>query len=221
MKTRRIRALSILVVIFGLLLPSIGITKHSNKDYAPEPKYSELLDIPITLSNCLGVKIVEWKTSKHDVKGTGFSETNIAHINELCLLAITKYPEFIKLKFNEDISASVSVTVSVLPADITKDGMDFRNLNDIKFGFSKVWKDCCYWGFYMHKINHFFIRNDVTIGSSHMLNSNFKRTFLHEFCHAQNALSGIKSKFLNNSDEEDEKFVREYLVFIGVNPDAD
>ena len=213
------RFLQIASILF--LIPAIAIADTNNSDYSPLPKKNEILETPIHFDGCSQFIIVEWKSSSYSLENTTNSPQNLVYFNSLCKIALEKYPEFIKKKFGEDVSPEIRVNVSVLPANIAHDGKEFRNLNDMTYRFSSEWKgECCFWGFYSHKLNHLFIRNDVSIGSgsSIQLNDKFKRTFLHEFCHAQIDQSGIKAKFLHNSNEEDEKLVIEYITYLGMNP---
>jgi hypothetical protein len=141
----------------------------------------------------------------------------------VCENVFSKYPDFIKRKFDIVPSTSIKIYFSFLPANQLIDGKEYRNLNDNKFRFSKyrAKDDCCLWGQYITRHKWIFIRNDAVYYKEGKLiiNKFFTRTLAHEITHALNHQSGVKDKYLNSSTIEDEILVEEFLKYAGYSQD--
>ena len=189
----------------GTALATFGIPSFDAKgdtrrftaeDRLPIARGPDLLAEPITLPDCPGLVIREWRSSPYALQQTTPSDAARRTLNELCKLANERYPVFIEQTYGGDRpSFAIDVQAFIMPANSDKDGKLFRNLNDGVFRFKSLFSDCCYWGFYAYKINLLFLRNDVLAmdKATGELKPNkfFRRTFLHEYAHVQNKQSGV------------------------------
>lgn len=204
--------LSILFLIQPVTNPAIEIF----------PMKTEELKEKVILPNCNDSVIVEWKASKN-IEHTKFSNIQKNIILTICEDVFTKYPIFIKKKFDIVPTTDIKMNFSFLPANQLIDGKEFRNLNDNKFRFSKhrPKDDCCLWGQYFTRHKWIFVRNDAVYykEGKFIINKFFTRTVAHEITHALNHQSGVKNKYLNSSTIEDENLVEEFLKYAGYSQD--
>lgn len=184
----------------------------SNKDsiYDIKPWQSEKLANPIELSNCPGIKIVEWRPAP-SVKSTDL-------LNKTCLKIFSKYSGFLKSQkiFYDGNFDNFHLDISLIPVSD-----EFRNLNDHIFRFrdrvktydneGKVDK---IWGYtdFRNKIS--FVRSDITTEKG-QVNHKVLIVFAHEMYHALSNQLGINGKYHYNP-KIDEEMAKKFTVYLGL-----
>ena len=206
----------VVLFVFLTLFPSVS---YAN-EYSMGPLPSELLKRPIKLSGkCKNIKIIEWRGTVGERSLTTPSKLAIKTLDVVCNYTLEKFPEFIRKRnlFSVNPKKSLSTSICLMPYKKGRQGLNFRNLNDQEYRFSRrssaLGGDSLYWGFFSRSFNDIYIRNDVLSKTS--INKGFMHTFAHELFHALTYHYRIWHALPGDKDREDEKLARDFTAFIG------
>jgi len=170
-----------------------------------KPLPSELLAPQVKLNNhCDKVTIVEWRGTSNTLPLTTPSKKAIKVIDDICNLALSKFPEFARKKnLKPDMSVTFKAKVALMPASIYNEGLNYRNLNDIKYRFAnRDRQEVKYiWGLGAES-GYLYVRNDV-LSNKNTANRRFEIIFAHELFHM---ISFQYNIFDKHSDIEEEKY---------------
>lgn len=174
---------------------------------------NEALPNPISLSNCRGVRIIEWHGN--------IKSPAIQVIDETCKLA-TRHFESYAVARGFDIPLNFSYqfiwSLAILPYDT-----DYRHLNDVKFRFfsryPKYYPDGSVYmmpGYTSYINRETFIFNEI-LTSSGRPNERFITILAHEFAHALSFHYGIFAGFKgNNRVAAEENFAVGFTEYLGL-----
>lgn len=195
----------------------ISIAAHSEGTPVALPRVAERLPQTISMSECSGVRIVEWRGTPQ-WSFTNKSDDGIRVIEKACKLAYSRYPSFLikkNLSFTEE---PFLIDVALMPANTLVDGKFPRNLNDTSGRFKTVQPNCCSWGIYDAPTSFLFLRNDPIYIHDEVTSTNkyFVRTFLHEFAHVMNHKWHVKERNFPNNDVRDEELAEEWVSYLGI-----
>jgi hypothetical protein len=187
------------------------------------PRVSERLGKPIWVPHCR-MWLVEWRPTPTLGAETTASEQAEAVIDGTCKEAFERYDAFLRSKGLPRLRSSPDVmpSISLLPANVLRDGKAERALNDLG-RFAAVAPGCCYWGLYVDGIRHLFLRNDPLVedsrGALHT-NPRFVRTLTHEISHVLSARLGVWD-MVGYDRQRDENLAEEFVAFMGMRFPAD
>lgn len=190
------------------------------------PFHSELLNPAIELSDCPGIRIVEWKPTPGSEGKTSPSPDGVAVINRICKRAVAGFAPFLKkrgLAAAPDRCWKMNVSVSLLPGDLRNQGADYRNLNDSTFRFADRSKTydatgevIAIWGYHQRRDGHIFVANDP-LGEDGKKNDRFVTVLAHEIFHLCSYTSGLFDKLDGDKSAADEKLARDFTRdFLGI-----
>lgn len=185
------------------------------------PLESELLSQPITLADCPGVKIIEWRPTPFKNE-TNINEKSIKVASKVCALAIKNFIPFVRsINRYAFQTGELKQSLCLMPAD-DSDGTKARNLNDIKFRFANrpktfgrrgVIRDV--WGYTEYATNNIYLRNDPLVIEynfvngqpviSYKVNPDFITVLAHEFFHAMSYQWGLYEthEYINKAVEDE------------------
>lgn len=203
----------------------IAVTFLSSSVYAEGmlPTEAEKLSEPIKLQQeCKKIAIIEWKESLAYQNSSQNCSLAIQTIQKTCVKAVKYFPIFVKkYNFIPD-KQDYSFTISLLPANIKRDGADKRNLNDIEGRFadrSKTYDDngnpFPIWGYHQRAASHIYLRNDVLLDDGITPNPGFLMVFTHELFHGMSYTSGFFDMH-EDKDLDDEMMADEFTVEMGL-----
>lgn len=210
------------IILCSFLFFSIFIKSASAEEIKPvhEPLPSELLKNPIALK-CDAIKIDEWRPDSHYPQFTSMTPEGIAALNTYCLLAIKKYPDFLKELGGFIFTVRpIEMNITLAPANKYLDGLLPRNLNDNSGRIKFVSPECCIWGSWFTSTKRLFLRNDPVYfaggnPNKPFRNKHWERTFLHEMAHIMNDFYGVFRTFPPLSVYDDEKLAEEFVTWLG------
>jgi len=199
----------------GAAAPPIGGLPPPPPVALPLP--SERLAQPILLSDCPGLRIVEWRPSK-DFSYTAPSDEGQKVIAKACKTAFARYPEFLRSKNMQFRKEAFSVSVSMIPANNIGDGKDPRNMNDVDGRMRVTQPNCCSWGIFDAPLSFLFLRNDPINFSAgkNVPNKYFVRTFLHELAHIFNSKWHVKEVYFPYTMSADEELAEDWIEYLGI-----
>lgn len=183
------------------------------------PLEMERLAQPIVVTDCPGLRIVEWRPSSwFPGVNTARSDDGVRVIVKSCKAAFARYPEFLrsrKLAFTEQ---SFSVDMALMPANTVADGKDARNLNDLNGRFQVVSPNVTSWGVYDSPLSVLFLRNDpiYKVDGKVVPNKYFVRTFVHELAHVLNDKWGVKARYFPHTPADDEALAEAWVSYLGI-----
>lgn len=182
------------------------------------PRVSERLGKPVWVPHCR-MWLVEWRPTPTLGAETTASEQAEAVIDGTCKEAFERYDAFLRSKGLPRLRSSPDVmpSVSLLPANVLRDGKAERALNNLG-RFEAVAPGCCYWGLYVDGIRHLFLRNDPLVKDSHgalQTNTRFVRTLTHEISHILSARLGVWD-VVGYDRQRDENLAEEFVAFMGM-----
>lgn len=188
------------------------------------PWRSERLPVAISLSDCSGVKIIEWRGSKGYERSSTPSETSVNALNQICARARANFFKFIHSKGYVALSLDgFHQDVCLMPADIHRDGRLARNLNDVTFRFKN--RDdkeftpngqlYSIWGYTNYNKDTMFMWSMV-LNENSSVNQKFATIFSHELFHAMSHYSKLYLNYRGSSAEQDEKMAQEFTQYLGL-----
>lgn len=189
-------------------------TKFISAHMSPLP--NELLSESILLSNCKGIKIIEWR------KGSQSSKA-IEIIDKTCKLSVDKFLSYANQKDYTYNIPNIKFTQSIclMPFKISDDGSDYRNLNDYIFRFKerklplKNGIPVAVLAWTSHQNKEIYIRNDVLLENG-SVNDRFVTVFAHEMAHAMSFFYGIYQSHDGNREEQEEDLAIGFTEFVGL-----
>ena len=211
MKMRKI-FINVVTILTIVLLSSIC--------FADKEKYwpteDELLDTPVVLSGCNGIKIIEWKQSSYSAL-TKESKSVYIKLNAKCKDAKSKFIKFAKSRYDFEITDELDETpvkISFLSANQHADGLINRQLND-PARFGKI-KSGMQWGHVNYGLKYMLLRNDPLWKENNKIvdNKYFYRTFVHELSHLFAYYSKLRSNYLTTA-EKDEEMAEAFTKYLG------
>lgn len=205
----------------GLLLLSVSIAAFASLAQAQtnhktighmHSLTSEELKSPINLTDCMGVKIIEWRPLPSS------SSKAIEVINKTCAMAVAKFHEFL-IKENRDISSKEKFiwNVIIIPFD-----NGYRNMNDNDFRFfirEKIYRNdgtiLLIPGYTQHQLKDIFIVNEI-INSDGTVNNRFVTIFAHEMFHALSWHNGVYQSHLGDKSQKDELLAVKFTQYLNL-----
>lgn len=182
---------------------------------------TETLPEPITLEDCPGVQIVEWRPTNHFESTTGPSIKAISVLNKTCKKAVKGFYEFLSVKHlsKQNYFAQFTQKICLMPARIDRGGNEIRNLNDSSFRFQKrkinYTSDGIKYivsGWTQYDNETIFIMNDV-LKDDGSINDKFITVFSHELFHAMafryNIVTDLSGK---KNDEQSQIDINENMA---------
>lgn len=186
------------------------------------PFETELLAHSVILSDkCQNVKVVEWKSSAGYEPSTAYSPLAKNMLNKICNFVVANFENFVGQHGLDPNDNPINIEISLLPADLDRNGGGIRNLNDFNYRFASRY--CEYdennqclpiWGFYQRSLKHIYIRNDVLTDDGKYLSLRFRTVFAHELFHAISYQRGIFQQYKNDAQETDEQMARSFTKFL-------
>jgi hypothetical protein len=218
----RALALSTLALIASIATPASGGGGAVTAADAL-PRVSERLGNPIWVPHCR-MWLVEWRPTPTLGAETTASGQAEAVIDRTCKEAFERYDAFLRSKGlpRSRSTPDVMPAISLLPANVLRDGKAGRALNDLG-RFAAVAPGCCYWGLYVDGIRHLFLRNDPLVHDSSgalQTNTRFVRTLTHEISHVLSARLGVWD-VVGYDRQRDENLAEEFVSFMGMRFPAD
>jgi hypothetical protein len=206
-----------MTLIVSVAAPSAGEAPASPLDALP--RGGELLGSPIRLPHC-GMQITEWRATAALEEATTPSERALAVIDRTCRDAFDRYGDFLRAKKLPQPRAEPEPmpAISLLPGNTLLDGMASRALNDLPSRFAAVAPGCCYWGLYVHSLNHLFLRNDPLVkdeAGALVANPRFVRTLTHEISHVLSDHLGVWDA-LGYDRKRDEDLAEAFVAYMGI-----
>lgn len=189
-------------------------------DMLPWP--SERLPIPISLTRCSGVKIIEWRASNRFERSTGPSDSAISELDAACVRARMSFSKFIRDKRMVALSLDgFHQDVCLMPADIRQDGNLARNLNDSRFRFLNRDKEYTsdgrlytIWGYTDYAHDTMFMWNKV-LNEDGSVNRKFLTIFSHEMFHAMSRYSKLYLNYRGAVGPQDENMAHQFTTYLG------
>lgn len=193
-----------------------GDTARAETSTDPFPTAAEKLPSAIPLT-CSGMTIVEWRSTRQLGELTGPTEKGKEALNQLCHKAIDNFPAFLKKKGLKFEKRDVTLSISMMGGNVTMDGKDPRNLNDVTGRFKTNVTGCCNWGLYLAGSKHLFLRNDpVKLDKDQIvIHRMFARTFLHELSHVLFHQWKVRDLQPEITREQDEGIAEEWVRSLG------
>jgi len=129
-----------LFILFFIALFSANVIAADYGRGTMTPLPRERLTNPIALKkSCKKISVVEWRSTQGYLNSTSQSDKSIKVLNDTCNLAVNNFYRFINSKgyhiTNEVRQRQFDTSISLMPANISRDGDDPRNLNDITYRF--------------------------------------------------------------------------------------
>ncbi|MGH7434494.1 MAG: hypothetical protein ACRENE_02385 [Polyangiaceae bacterium] len=188
------------------------------------PRAGERLAEPVWLPHC-GTWLVEWRATPTLRAETTASEQAEAVMDGTCKDAFERYGDFLDRHRLPHPRAHPDAMpqISLLPANVLRDGRQPRALNDLPTRFGAAAPGCCYWGLYIDGLHHLFLRNDPLVRDSngHLLtNPRFVRTLTHELSHVLSSRLGVWDA-VGYDRQRDEDLAEEFVAFMGIHFPAD
>ena len=189
---------SVILIALSIGVPAVADSKVVGH-MTPLP--AERLDNPITLPDCPGLVIQEWR---------GSTPTPIERIrlNALCKLAMENFEPFLqKHNLNKRHNRSFAWGGSIIP-----DGKCYRCMNDTKYRFAQRSLKQELYGYTGKWERWLFTVNNT--------NSNYYRTiFTHELWHALSMHYGVYDNHHPTSNHQrtmiDEEYAKAFTEFLG------
>lgn len=187
------------------------------------PLSSEQLSSPYTLSGvCKDVRIVEWRPTPEYLSSTSYSVQALTVLDKTCQQAVSKFKSFLKSEsLTGKAPTTIAFSVSLMPADASRHGTEYRNLNDITFRFFNRTKEYdedgnvyLIWAYSQRSNHYIYIRNDVLNDDGKTVNSEFVKIFAHEIGHTLSYYYGIYDNHSGDKDAEDEKLARKFTTYL-------
>ena len=215
---------SLILIVFALVITATVIQPPQIAQARDRslmlPLASELLPKPVKVKNC-PITVREWRASKNQ-PWTGPSKTSYILLKVICERVFKDLPRFIEeeglqmttpdLKFHENFA--------FMPCNGSKDGKQYRNLNDIKSRFKKRVKFYDEMGniqslmgyadrnrSYVYMMNEAFHPNGKP-------NKKFAIVFAHELWHAISDQYGVYITLGPQKAAVDEDLARKFTKFI-------
>lgn len=173
------------------------------------PLPSEKIEQVQLAKKCQEVSIIEWQDDKP-------TESKIKIINEVCNLAVEKFPIFLKNK-KIIVPKKLNLNISI---SLLNRGDSYRQLNDpVRFASLNLPKHedgrpYTIFGYYHFNVKHIFILNEVL--ENNKPNKLFKMLLAHEIFHALTHQNNLIQKFPYPEYEVDEEFARQFTSFLGL-----
>lgn len=188
------------ILLFTLLISTTSLADTKVVGHM-EPLPSEALDQPITLQDCSGLTIEEWRGSVTDDKA-------LKKLNAICKRAIAEFESFIKSKgLKKRNNSNFKYHVALLP-----DTKNYRGMNDMKFRFADRFVKKELWAYTSRDNRYIFMVSSVDIPEMPSI-------FSHELFHALSMHYGIFDAHANTDSErvaKDEKLALEFEKYLGV-----
>jgi hypothetical protein len=209
-------------VVLSSLDKKNNIIKIDPKIESPDPFTmgpwpSEALATPISLKDCPGIQIIEWRTSF----GEEISQKAINVLNDTCKKVLEAFPKFtskINIRYN---LSDFKESICLMPYQKDQYGLEVRNLNDSVFRFKNREKTYdsngklnLIWGYTDIKSKTIFVRNFV-LTEDGLVNNNFVKVFSHELYHALAWTFHIYDNIRGNLFIYDENMALNFTKFMG------
>jgi hypothetical protein len=211
-----------------LLLVGAAASSAFGNRKAMLPRPDELLKAPIHLKSC-PVTIVEWRASSgKQYTYTGPSKKGVKIFDAACKKAVEAYPKFLKhegLLTKRNANVVFKEKVALMPWEISLDGTDPRNLNDIADRFknrtafyNSQGQFLSIQGYSDRNDNFIYMRHDI-LWPDGSKNEMTEIIFAHELFHAMNDQYEVFQKLADNDEDrvaKDEVLARKFTKFIGL-----
>jgi hypothetical protein len=166
------------------------------------------------------MRIVEWRSTAVLQEDTTPSDRALAVIDRTCRETFNRYGDFLRAQKlpQPRLVPEAMPTISLLPGNTLLDGKASRALNDVPSRFAAVAPGCCYWGLYVHSLNHLFLRNDPLVKDEAGAlgpNPRFVRTLIHELSHVLSAHLGVWDA-LGYDRQRDEDLAEAFVAYMGI-----
>lgn len=211
--------------VAAILLCTASVFADQKIKTAMSPTGDELLYPQITLQDCYGVKIVEWRPTVGWEGTSSPGPETIKIINDTCKLARSQFFHFLNdqnLKWETPQTQFVQ-HLCLMPARLDRHGDEHRNLNDINNRFASRPRRFnndgsvqITWGFAEHVTQNIYIRNDVLTDDDYM-NSRFVTILAHELYHAMSWHYKVYDNYQEQDKSvQDEKMARKFTKFLNL-----
>lgn len=205
-------------LVFAICLFLFSLPAHADRKIRQmEPVQAELLSPSLELTDCPGVRVVEWRPASGFEKTTGPNNKSLGIINKTCAQARQAFIPFLKrkgIRFNHSLH-DFEQKVSLIPAIPRYGGSEYRNLNDISFRFSSRVRELDenghpypIWGYTNSGSKYIFVRGDVLLDNE-MVNARFVTVFAHEMFHAM-------AFYFNIPNAENENLAMEFTSYLNL-----
>jgi hypothetical protein len=206
-----------MALVSSVAAPSAGEPPASPVDALP--RAGERLGSPLGLPHC-GMQIIEWRSTVALLEDTTPSDRALAVIDRTCRDTFTRYGDFLRAQKlpQPRLVPQTMPAISLLPGNTLLDGKASRALNDVPSRFAAVAPGCCYWGLYVHSLNHLFLRNDPLVRDEAGAlgpNPRFVRTLTHEISHVLSAHLGVWDA-LGYDRQRDEDLAEAFVAYMGI-----
>jgi len=186
------------------------------------PYAEELLEEPIELAGCPGVRIVEWRPTAGREAWTAPTWAAVDLLDVTCQVAVAAFHDFVI----EETGLSLAplppwqIDVSLLPSG--REGAVPRTLADHDGRFLARTKKLDaqdrplgIWGYAEHRSHFVYVRNDVLEedGSTH---AKVLAVVAHELFHAMSWQSGLHDALPPPASAADEALARAFTIAIGL-----
>ena len=151
------------------------------------PLDQELLDQSLTIPNCSGLIIREWRGE--------FDNTDLDKLGEICKLTQDSFHSFLaQNRLEPQHDRPFNWSISIIP-----DGQCYRCMNDVKYRFRYRFVPQEVWGYTGRNERYTFTVNNIQM-------TLYKTIFTHELFHAMSMHYGI---FDSHDDDNKEKLIKD------------
>lgn len=181
------------------------------------PRAEEKLSEPLSLKDeCRYVRVREWRVDGENQ--TPKSPEALELLSGVCLLAVGKFPEFVKRHGYtvENSFVNVDFNLSIIP-----DNSHYRNLNDIEFRFAQRThtrdangKILPVLGYFQEDAEYIYIYNEMFYQDK--TNPQFLEVFAHELFHGMSRLYGVYQQHTGDKHAVDEKLAQLFTQELGL-----
>lgn len=186
------------------------------------PFVEELLERPIVLEGCPGVRIVERRTTPGQEAAEGPSPSAVEVLAATCAIALDAFEAFVAREVPGDfaVPAYWSLDVSLLP--LGKEGPIARTLADHDGRFASRDKTpgahdrpVGIWGYTDFTSRFVFVRSDVLLADG-SANQTVLTVLAHELFHALSWQSGLHASHSAPRSVADEALARRFTAALGL-----
>lgn len=217
----KLLALITTILLLATLSYNPSVAQANYNRMLPLP--SELLPNPVKVEGC-PITVTEWRASKGKPH-TGPSDDSFLILSIVCKRVLKDFPTFVKKEGLKMLKpeAVFHEKFAFMPWIDYEDGMDYRNLNDLKDRFRKrtrfynIYGDLVpILGYSDRNENYVFMMNNAFHSDGKKPNKKFAIVFAHEMFHAMSDQYKIYHTLGPAKDTVDEQLARKFTVFIGL-----
>lgn len=207
---------SLILMIFTIVwILTIGIAGADEKVIGHMHSLeNEKLKNSIALTNCDGVRIIEWRT----LPSISSAKQSIDIIDRTCVLAVSKFHAFLQKEGIDNVSKEkFTWNIVIIPYD-----SEYRSLNDNLNRFQTREKyyrsdgsSLLIPGYTQHQLKDIFVVNEI-LKSDGSANDRFITIFAHEMFHALSYHNGIYQHHSGDKGQKDERLAIKFTMWLGL-----